>query len=148
MTSQEGLDRRMAATISVLLDQGVLADRLSRGLTIACLAGLVALGILSVIPAMLLIGAAALAGLVELWFAIRVAFDAALFYQLSLAEDGPDWATLDSALTELHLLPAEQAGRPIEQRIAGAMRLLRRQIIALIVQIALIAAAAASGLAQ
>jgi hypothetical protein len=148
MSSADLLAREMAAMASVMLDQGKLADRMSRGLTIASLVGTVALAGHGAIPAMTLIGAAALVGLVELWFAARVAVDAALFRRLSREQGSPDWALLDSALTELRLLPADKAGRPAAARIAGAFRLLRLQIITLLVQFGLIVAGAAAGAAR
>jgi hypothetical protein len=51
---------------------------------------------------------------------------------------------LDGALTGLGLLPDAKAGRPAAPRIAGAFRLLRFQIIALIAQFSLIVAGAAA----
>jgi hypothetical protein len=151
MTVPTSFSRQTVATASIVLDQGRVADRLSRGLTIASLVSLVAISVLTPhtsISAMLLIGAAALCGLVELWFAARVLIDAALFHQLALTEDSPEWGVLDGALIELRMLPEAKAGRPTASRIAGAFRLLRLQIIALIVQFGLIVAAALAGWAR
>lgn len=117
--------RQVLAIVSVVLGQGERVDHVSRGLTVASLAGMVAVGMLAgrpALPAMLLLGAAALAGLAEIYFAARVGIDA--------------------ALTRLGLLPAAKAGRPAAARIAGAARLLRWQIAALLVQLGLLIACA------
>ncbi|MNN90028.1 hypothetical protein D3C81_2079220 [compost metagenome] len=60
---------------------------------------------------------------------MRVAFDADLFQRLarSAADLGERTQALDQALTALNLQSAERAGRPWNQRIAGALKLLRRQ---------------------
>jgi hypothetical protein len=143
------VERQMAATAAIVLGQGKLVDDLSRCLTVASLVGLVSLCLLagrSAILTILLIGTAATAGLVELWFAGRVATDSALFRHLSVMTEGPDWASLDGALTGLRLLPPAKAGRMAVQRIAGAFRLLRYQTAVLIVQFALIVAGAVAGI--
>ena len=124
---------------------------MSRCLTVGTLVGLVSLCLLaghSAAPTILLIGTAALAGLVELWFAGRVATDAALFRQLSVMAGGPEWTALDAALTGLGVLPMAKAGRPPARRIAGAFRLLRYQAAVLTVQFGLIVAGAMAGLAK
>jgi hypothetical protein len=100
------------------------------------------------LPIILLIGAAALTGLAELWFSVRVAIDARLFQSLSVEDDGPDWTALDAALTRLGLSPAAKAGRPPRLRIAGALRLLRYQAAALAVQFAFVFAGAAACVAR
>jgi len=148
MSGTDPVERQMVATAAVILGQGDLVDRLSRGLTIASLAGLAGLATLTgfaAIPTILLLGAASLVGLIELWFAARVATDAALFRHLSVTESGPNWTLVDAALTALELLPAAKAGRPAGPRIAGAFRLLRYQTAALIGQFGLIVAGALAG---
>ena len=148
MSEADPVERRMVAVASVILAQGIAMDRLSRCLTIASLVGTVSLAMLAgriAFPLILLIGGAALSGLVELWFSGRVATDARLFHQLSTEVDGPNWPVLDAALTGLGLLPEAKAGRPAGPRIAGALRLLRYQAAALIVQCALVLASAVSG---
>jgi hypothetical protein len=141
----------MLATACAVLGQGTRVDGLSRGLTLASLCGLVALAVLADRPAaavLILLAGAAVAGLVELWFAVRVALDAALFHQMEGAANGPDWDGLDHALTELRMMPEAKTGRPVALRIVGAFGLLRLQIIALVVQCALIVAAASAGMAR
>jgi hypothetical protein len=79
-----------------------------------------------------------LAGIAEIYLAVRVGFDAALFRQLAVDPGGPDLATLDGALVQLGLLPPIKAGRPAPARVAGAQRLLRRQAMLVIVQASLV----------
>ncbi len=137
--------RQVLAIVAVVLEQGERVDHVSRGLTVASLAGMVAVGMLAArppLPAMLLLGAAAFAGLAEIYFAVRVGIDAALFQRLAAGADDPDWAVLDAALTRLGMLPAAKAGRPAAARIAGAARLLRWQIAALLVQLGFLTACA------
>jgi hypothetical protein len=151
MSGADPVEREMLAASAIVLGQGKRVDDLSRGLTLASLVGLVSLCLLaghSEIPTILLIGMAALAGLVELWFAGRVATDAALFRHISVMAEGPDWTSLDEALTRLGLLSVAKAGRPPTQRVAGAFQLLRFQTAALIVQFGFIVGAAIAGLAK
>ena len=129
-------------TVALVL-QGERLDRLSRVLTLGAVLLLLAprlFGFETPMPPRLLLGGAVLAGLGELWFAARVAVDAGLFE--ALARDGdPAWDELDAALTGLKLMPAEKAGRSPAARCAGAMRLVRFQAAALILQLVLIAGA-------
>jgi hypothetical protein len=148
MSGADPVERAMLATSAIVLGQGRRVDDLSRSLTLAALAGLVGLCLVaggSAAPTILLVGTAALVGLVELWFAGRVATDAALFRHMSIMAEGPDWTSLDGALTGLGLLPAAKAGRPPAARIAGAFRLFRFQTAALIIQFGLIVAGAIAG---
>jgi len=69
----------------------------------------------------------AVCGLVELYLAIRVGFDAALFRRLGVPTDLLDGDGLDRALVRLKLLPPAKTDRPIITRIAGARRLLAWQ---------------------
>jgi len=91
------------------------------------------------------LGLAALAGLAETYYAIRVGFDAALFHRLS-KQAPPDLAALDAALVRLGLLPVSKSGRPLEQRIAGAKLLFYKQGAALVLQVALLLCGAAAAL--
>lgn len=144
MSEPDAVERQILTTTAIVLDQGVRLDNMSRGLSMASLIGVVCVGVVTgraSAPSMALLASAALAGLVELWLAMRVAIDAALFRQLATAAT-PDWATLDAALLRLHLLPKAKAGRPAAERIGGTWRLLRGQGAALIVQVGLIIAGA------
>src|SRR5262249_42719093 len=76
-------------------------------------------------------------GAAELFFAIRVGFDAALFRRLAAEAGAPGFADLDAALLRLGLMTPGKAGRPAADRALGARRLLACQGLALIVQILL-----------
>lgn len=121
-----------------LLEQGSRIDALSRGLTLAAVAGLVWLGGQAPVWALVCMGAVVGLGLFGLYLAIRVGLDAALFRHLA---EG-DAAGFDAAMLRQGLLPAAKAGRPMADRIAGARGLLRRQAMVLIGQIGFAVAAA------
>lgn len=130
--------RTLLACAAALLDQGRTVDRLSRPLTAAALIGMLVYAAAIGSPPFTLIASAiviALAGFAELYFAIRVSFDAALFRQLASAPAPPDFGEMDQSLTDLGLLPAAKRGRPLDVRIAGARQLMRLQILALLVQV-------------
>lgn len=130
--------RELLSCAAALLDQGRTIDRLSRLLTSAALVGMLIGPAITTQPPWILLGFSmpvALAGLAETYFAIRVGFDAALFHQQAGAPEARDFATIDAALTQLGLLPATKLGRPIEARVAGARRLFRCQLVALVAQV-------------
>lgn len=125
-------------TAAALLEQAAVIDRVSRPLTLFALAGAVMLPILVRTQALLFVGVAAaiaIAGLIEMYLAVRINFDAALFRQVANASDPPDFDPLDQSLTSLGLLPASKRGRDASLRIAGALQLMRLQAIALAVQV-------------
>lgn len=123
---------------AALLDQGRVIDRLARLLTAAALAGSVIYAAAIGPPSMLLAGlaiATVLSGLAELYLAMRVGFDAALFRAVANASGEPNFVALDDALARLDLLPPAKRGRPADARIAGARRLFRWQITAFVFQL-------------
>ncbi len=85
---------------------GVATDTLDATVAVLCLCALVA-------------------ALAELWLAIRVAFDAALFR--AVAGGKADLQRLDIAFQQLGLVSGEKSGRPIALRIKGGLALLRLQ---------------------
>lgn len=121
-----------------LLRRGGSLDRLSTGLALlGALLGLSAY----VMPGPgswgLICGSALLVlGLWQKYWAMRVAFDADLFQHLgTCAHDiAEQTAALDAALAALKLQPADRGGRPLNERIAGALGLLRRQALLVAVQ--------------
>ena len=133
--------REMLWCTAALLDQGRAVDRLSRPVTIVALIGLLIAPAmdseLSWRPVALAI-AIILAGVAELYFAVRVGFDAALFHHLASAESPGEavFTATDAALAQLGLLPAAKAGRSVEARAAGAKRLFALQILACGIQVA------------
>lgn len=68
--------------------------------------------------------AVALLGLLERYAAVRLAIDAGLFAQL--ARGGTGLAGLDAALSELKMVAASGATRPLAPRLQGALGWARR----------------------
>jgi hypothetical protein len=139
-------ERELLICAAALLEQGRTADRFSRPLTIAAL--LVTLLGPAMVPALAwplavtgLLTAAA--GAVQLYLAIRVGFDAALFRQLAARPTLMDVSGMDRALGALALLPPDRQERPVAARIAGARRLFRWQLRALVLQVCVLLAGAA-----
>jgi hypothetical protein len=140
-----GAEHTMLEAAGALLRQGQIIDHLSRLLTVTSLGLLVGGSILVILSPGLAatLVLAILAGIAQIYFAIRVGFDAALFDQLRQPA-AVDLAALDAALVQLGLLPAGKSGRPLEQRIVGAQRLFYRQGMALLTQVAILLCAAAA----
>jgi hypothetical protein len=138
MTASARQDLAVAAS---LLEQGRTIDALSRLLTAAALLALpllAAFAPLSATIAWIILGLTIAAGLGQIYFAIRVGLDAAIFRALAAQETGPDLAALDRSLQGQGLLPPNKNGRPVEARIAGARNLLIRQAALLVAQIAVL----------
>jgi hypothetical protein len=123
-------EREVLASAAALLDQGERIDWLSRALIVLSLAALAAFGILDVnkLAAAALLATSVLTGVAELYFAVRVGFDAALFRRVADTPAAVDFAKLDGALTALGLLAANKTGRTLAQRTNGAVRLFRFQV--------------------
>ena len=129
----------MLAAAADLLDQGQLVNRLSVVVTAIAL-GVVMLPVFPTSEAMVPTAAVIAAlGVVELFLAMRVSLDAALFRRLSrdAADDHLDVAAFDAALLALKLIPAGRAGLPIARRFAGAKRLLVIQATTFVLQVVL-----------
>ncbi len=86
-----------------------------------------------------LLGASLLAGLAEKYCALRVRLDAELF--ALLAQGKLDLATLDRGLARLFGRAAPPPGRDWDTRAQGALRLAKRQLVAVAGQALLLAAA-------
>ncbi|HJQ57612.1 MAG TPA: hypothetical protein VJ890_11930 [Vineibacter sp.] len=137
-------ERSEAAVAADLLAHGASVHLLSAALTVAAVVATLALAI--TLPnrvAMALASLAAVAGIAETWFALRVGFDARIFRRLSRGADADGFAvsSFDASMAALGLMPAGKAGRPIAERARGAMRLLGRQVALLLVQVVLLLAA-------
>jgi hypothetical protein len=126
---------------AALLRQGRTINLASCCFTLAALAGAL-LGSSGAVPLVLLL-AAILLGMAQVYLAIRVGFDAALFDGLAQQAAGAkaDLAAFDRAMLALGLLPAEKVGRDVAPRIVGARRLFSLQIAAMACQGAAIVAA-------
>lgn len=125
--------------VASLLRRGHSLDQFSTGLTL--LAALLGLGqwLLGRMDPWLLLFSAVLftLGVLQKYWALRVAFDADLFQRVAdgtqpLAERTE---ALDRALSALGLQPAERGGRLWTERSHGALRLLRRQSLLLAAQV-------------
>ncbi len=73
-------------------------------------------------------------GLAEVWFAVRVGFDHVLLTSVVISPD--KLQDLDRALIGLKLMPASKAGRDLDERLRGVVRLLKYQAALLCTQLA------------
>lgn len=130
-----------------LLEQGQRLDQFSTGLSLLALAGALVTVTLTQLPLVAaLLVLCLLAGAVEKYWALRVAFDAALFARMAEAADLPAATQqLDDGLHGLGLLPAHNKGRDWSLRCQGALALLRNQGLTLAAQLLLAVAAVAAG---
>ncbi|KRD75747.1 hypothetical protein [Lysobacter sp. Root983] len=88
------------------------------------------------------LGLSAIAGLLQVYYAARVDFDAGLLLAAARERDPAHAATaVDASLQALGLQPPERAGRDWSARWRGARGLLRRQAACLIAQALLLASA-------
>lgn len=119
--------------VASLLRRGSSLNGLSSALTVLALA----LGFYGVLMASaslafsLSMALLVLLGLVQKFYAMRVALDADLFAAMANAGDALPERTrqLDDALTTYAGVPAERTGRPWSERSRGALALLRRQVL-------------------
>ena len=134
------IDMHLQVTASLLRRGGSL-DRLSTGITLlGALLGLSQYFMTSLEYWGLVCSASlVLLGVLQKYWALRVAFDADLFQHLAAgARDLPERTrALDHALTALGLQPADRSGRPWNERISGALKLLRRQALLVAAQVLL-----------
>jgi hypothetical protein len=84
------------------------------------------------VPHPWLLAVSLLAGVLEFWFAARVALDAGLFE--TIADEKTDIKQFDAAMVSLGMAKPEKAGRSVEERARGALRLFRRQILFFAIQ--------------
>lgn len=125
-----------------LLAQGRHLRNLSLIVLAAALLGLMSRDMgAHAVPAWLLLSLGA--GLAQLYYAVRVDFDAKLLAALAdRGDDGINAAQrLDTTLIALGLLPRDRAGRDWPARWRGARGLLRNQALCLLAQLAMLVAA-------
>ncbi len=128
--------------MGLLLEQGRRADALSRGLLL--LVGLwlvlVATDVAGRVPAVAItcsLFVSVLAGLLQIWFALRVAFDSRLLLALADESDADISASrLDASLLALGLIRDDAQDRDWPTRWRGARCLLHRQLLCVGVQTA------------
>jgi len=127
--------------LASLLRRGRSLDGLSSGLTLlALLLGLAPLlGATAQPLSTVLCASLVTLGLIEKYWALRVALDAELLQRLATTPEllPGRTAELDQALARLGLQAPEMAARPWEQRSRGALRLLRLQALWLLAQLLL-----------
>lgn len=127
--------------VASLLRRGRALDTLSTGVTLLSLAlGLTQLWITPVsLLLMLLVAAIVLIGLIEKYYAFRVAFDADLFQNLAndASQLNDRTVDLDHALGVLGLQPVDQQPRSWALRSQGALKLLRQQVLFLALELVL-----------
>ena len=113
--------------VASLLRRGRSLDQLSTGLTLlGILFGLAQLLLASISTICLLLALWMIVlGVLQKYWALRVAFDADLFAML--ARDVTRTPDLDQALQTLGLQSSKRAGRPWTERRRGALKLLRKQ---------------------
>ncbi len=129
--------------VAELLRLGRPLNALSRGLLLLQAGALLLIAVGVIVASMTLLAlllAGLIAGLVQLYFALRVDFDAGLLracaahtQDSALTVELPT-AALDRALLAQGLLPAAKAGRAWALRIAGARTLFKQQCLALLLQ--------------
>ncbi|MDH0096704.1 hypothetical protein L1F06_000140 [Ectopseudomonas hydrolytica] len=128
--------------VAALLRRGRSLDHCSSALSlVAVLFGLAPwLGAPPSLILALLCAALLIAGLAEKYWALRVALDAKLFQRLAEAGEQLDSQThaLDQALQNLGLQNAQQTGRSWSLRSQGALDLLRKQALCLLLQIVIV----------
>jgi hypothetical protein len=128
--------------VASLLRRGRALDNLSTGVMLLGLAlGLSQLWINTVSPLLLiLVAAIVLIGLIEKYYAFRVAFDADLFQNIANDANQLNDRTvdLDHALTTLGLLPVDKQTRSWAVRSQGALKLLRQQVLFLALELVLV----------
>jgi len=88
----------------------------------------------------LLLAASMLVALAQAIFAVRCAFDAALF--ASFGGNDAHYQCFDQLLFTWGLNPSPTVTRSLQERVAGARRLLRSQLLCLLAQMALFAVGA------
>ena len=113
--------------VASLLRRGHSLDQLSTGQTLlGVLLGLAQLLLASISTICLLLALWMIVlGLLQKYWALRVALDADLF--ALLARDTTRTPDLDQALQTLGLQSPKRAGRPWSERRRGALKLLRKQ---------------------
>jgi len=125
--------------VASLLRRGRTLDQLSTGLTLlGVLFGLLQLLLITPVALGLILSAwLIVVGLLQKYWALRVAFDAELFELVARDADAlPDRTqALDQALQNLGLQPANRAGRAWAERQRGALKLLRNQAVLLAAQV-------------
>lgn len=128
--------------VAALLRRGRSLDHLSSALSlVAVVFGLAPwLGVQASLGLALICTSLLIAGLAAKYWALRVALDAELFQRLAESGEQLEQQThaLDQALQNLGLQNAQQAGRSWSLRCQGALSLLRKQALCLLLQVVIV----------
>lgn len=128
--------------VAALLRRGRSLDHLSSALSlVAVVFGLAPwLGVQASLGLALICTSLLIAGLAEKYWALRVALDAELFQRLAEAGEQLEQQThaLDQALQNLCLHNAPQNERAWSHRCQGALGLLRKQALCLLLQVVIV----------
>jgi hypothetical protein len=126
-------DRALCAATARLLRAARVAGAWGLALSVIAIAVLALTGRSLPMLSATIFGAVALAGMLERYFTFRLYFDAGLFGDLASGTIA-SLGDLDSALQRLGLRPAADRPRALEDRVAGARRLLQCHGIAVACQ--------------
>lgn len=143
MSDETAGDRAEAAVAADLMAHGRRIHGLSAAMTVGSIVALFGLALLLPRwPAMALVTLAAVLGIAETWFALRVGFDERAFRRMARdsTAGGLGVRSFDAAMSGLKLMPAGKAGRPMAARVRGGISLLGRQGTLLVLQMALLIA--------
>jgi hypothetical protein len=132
--STAGDDAWSAAIAAAILRRGTMIHTAS--LLLVGMAVIVGAAARADVAFLIAAGLIVLLGAFEFWLAARVALDADLFDVIAARR--ADLAAFDRAMQGLGLMPAAKAGRPIDVRIRGAVRLLKLQVVTLGLQVAVL----------
>lgn len=128
--------------VAALLRRGRSLDHLSSALSlVAVVFGLAPwLGVQAILGLALICTSLLIAGLAEKYWALRVALDAELFQRLAESGEKLEQQThaLDQALQNLGLQNAPQNQRAWSHRCRGALNLLRKQALCLLLQVVIV----------
>ena len=128
--------------VAALLRRGRSLDHCSSALSlVAVVFGLAPwLGAPASLMLALICASLLITGLAEKYWALRVALDVELFQHLAESGEQLDCQThaMDQALQNLGLQNAQQAGRTWSLRSQGALGLLRKQALCLLIQIVIV----------
>lgn len=128
-------DELTATTSAALLN--AFGNALNQWSLLAALATILILGLLqNSIYSCAFLATSSIAALLQGYFAARCAFDAAVF--AALGGEANHYEHFDNLLTRWQLRTATTTLRPLDERVQGAMRLLRWQAVSFFTQIGLL----------
>lgn len=131
------MDRTLCAVTARLLQASRVTAAWGLAISVVAIAMLAFTGCALPMLSLITFAAAALVGVLERYLAFRLYFDAGLFRDLVGGTNAPLDA-LDSALQRLGLRPVSALPRALEDRVAGARKMLLRHATAVACQTGLL----------